>query len=93
MVAQQPTHATAQYNLGSALLDSGRPEEAIGHFAEARRLGLDDPQVRFRTAIAYVHAGRRADGVATARGALADARASGATALAADIERWLSAYQ
>ncbi|MCC6764612.1 MAG: tetratricopeptide repeat protein [Deltaproteobacteria bacterium] len=93
VLARDSAHATAHYNLGSALLDSGRPGEAIEHLEEARRLGLDDPQVRFRTAIAYVHAGRRRDGVATARGALADARARGATVLGDDIERWLSAYQ
>lgn len=93
VLARAPAHATAHYNLGSALLDSGRPEDAIGHLEEARRLGLDDPQVRFRSAIAYVHAGRRAEGVATAQGALADARGRGATVLADDIERWLSAYR
>ncbi|MEB2286373.1 MAG: hypothetical protein B6D46_09245 [Polyangiaceae bacterium UTPRO1] len=93
VVARAPAHATAHYNLGSALLDSGRPEEAIGRLEEARRLGLDDPQVRFRLAIAYTHAGRGADGIAMARTALAGARARDAAALAADIERWLDAYQ
>lgn len=93
VVTRDPSHATAHYNLGSALLDSGRPREAITHFEAALRLELDDPQVRFKCAIAYVHADRRADGVAMADRALALARARGQTALAGEIETWLAAYR
>src|SRR5688572_32624035 len=90
-ISREPSHATGRYNLGSAFLDSGRPQDALEHLEEARRPRLDDPQVGFKSAIASVHAGRRDAGVAMARAALADARARGQTALGADIDARLSA--
>lgn len=93
VLARDPENTTAHFNLGSTLLDGGRAGEAVSHFESVLRRGSADAPARFALARAYAQSGRRADAVAAGERALADARAQGRTALAADLERWLAAYR
>src|SRR5207302_8889999 len=67
----QPRAALAHANLGMALLREHRAAEALPHFATARDIDGDKPEVRLGLATAYDQLGRAADAEAAARAAIA----------------------
>ncbi len=53
----------AQNNLGNALLDEGKVDEAIVHFENARQIKPDDPKAAFNLGNALIQKGRLNDGI------------------------------
>jgi len=62
--------ALGHYNLGTALLDAGRPEEAIPELAAARELEPRRPQIHNNLGLALLEAGRIEEAEAAFRRAL-----------------------
>ncbi len=62
-VAHRPENARAHNNLGVALTDLGRIEEALGHYQEAGRLMPDFTGVQLNLCDALVRLGRPAEAV------------------------------
>jgi len=89
----KPDNANAHYNLASTLMNIGRPRDAIEHFEQALRLNPTDAQIRFNCATAYAGSNQPSEAVAMAEDALALARSHGDTALADEIETWLTRYR
>ncbi len=87
-----PDFAVAHSNLGIALAKAGLLEEALGHFEAALRL-KHDVEAYANLASAYALVGRRDDAIAMAHKAVELARSRGDSALAAQIETWLTSYQ
>jgi tetratricopeptide (TPR) repeat protein len=56
-----PAQTTAQFELGSLLVKSQRPAEALPHLEQAARLDTSNPQVHFLLARAYRALGRAQD--------------------------------
>ena len=54
-------HPLAHLNLGHALADAGRPQEAIPHFREALRLKPDYAEAHYNWGVALDTAGRPAE--------------------------------
>ena len=88
----RPDFAAAHNNLGATLAGSGRTTEAIGHFEQALSL---EPDVEgcANLAFAYALVQRCDDAIATAQRAVELARSQGKTALATELEAWLSSYR
>ena len=53
----------AQYNLGVALADHGRVDEAIGHFREALEIKPDYAEAHFNLAVAFADRGQVAEAI------------------------------
>lgn len=53
----------AENNLGNALLDEGKLDEAIVHFENARQIKPEDPKAAFNLGNALIQKGRLSDGV------------------------------
>jgi len=70
VIAKRPRNAHAHYNLGIALAEQGKWEEAIGHFVEALRLNPDYTEAHNNLGLALDHEGRREEAVAHYREAL-----------------------
>jgi len=63
-VAKRPENPRAQENLGGALLDAGRIDEAVPHYEMAIRINPTQAQARFNFANLLVRLGRRPEAVA-----------------------------
>jgi len=96
-----PTWADAENNLAVALAALGKTTEAREHYRRAVELGerackltnQKDAQALGTLAAAYVAAGRRNDGIATAEHALQVAIASGQSELASTLRERLERYR
>ncbi len=60
----------AQNNLGNALLDDGKVDEAIPHFKEARRIKPEDAKAAFNLGNALINKGELTEGIANLSQAL-----------------------
>jgi tetratricopeptide (TPR) repeat protein len=60
----------AHNNLGNALLDDGKVDEAIGHFKEARRIKPQDPKAAFNLGNALIQRGELTEGISNLSNAL-----------------------
>ncbi|HWC58135.1 MAG TPA: tetratricopeptide repeat protein [Verrucomicrobiae bacterium] len=60
----------AQNNLGNALLDEGKVDEAIPHFKEARRIKPEDAKAAFNLGNALIQKGELSEGIANLSQAL-----------------------
>jgi protein O-mannosyl-transferase len=60
----------AQNNLGNALLDEGKVDEAIPHFKEARRIKPEDAKAAFNLGNALIQKGELTEGIANLSQAL-----------------------
>jgi tetratricopeptide (TPR) repeat protein len=89
----KPDHAIACVNLGVTLANAGRMPEAIASFERAVRLAPNLPDAAMNLARAYADVGRSADAITTAENAIHQARLNGQTAVANQIEAWLSNYR
>src|SRR5262249_39562040 len=89
----RPAYADAYYNLGLALMELRRDGEAVEQFRETLRRDPNYLAAEPYLAKTYARLNRPAEAIATAKEALASARASGQTELAAKIEDWLTKYQ
>jgi tetratricopeptide (TPR) repeat protein len=65
-VAKRPLNPRAHLNLGNALQAAHRPQDALAHYEEALRLGLDRPEVHSSLASALLDLGRPAAALAPA---------------------------
>ena len=61
---------TAEWNLGMALVQTGRIEEAIAHFQQALRIRPDLPEVRYNLGSALAQVGRVPEAIAQYKQAL-----------------------
>ncbi len=89
----RPTYAGAHNNLGIALATAGRLQEAIEHFQQAVGLRSNYIEAYDNLTRAYAQLHRPAEAIATAQKALELARSQGQTALAQQIESWLTNYR
>ncbi len=71
IVAHNPAARGAQGNLGKALLDDGRPEEALVAFGAALERDPEDVDVLANTGVALIRTGRLGEAEAELRRALA----------------------
>ena len=71
VVAHNPEARGAQQNLGKALLDAGRPEEALAASRAAVEREPDDVKARANAGVALIRMGRLEEAEARLRGALA----------------------
>jgi tetratricopeptide (TPR) repeat protein len=69
-VAKRPLNPRAQLNLGNALQAAHHPQDALAHYEEALRLGLNRPEVHSSLASALLGLGRPAAALAPAEEAL-----------------------
>ncbi len=92
-LAIKPDFAEAHYNLANVLLEERRTEEAVEHLQQFVRLKPDDAAGYAKLTKLLAALQRSEEAIATAHQALELARSSGQTALAAQIESWLSAYR
>jgi len=69
-VAFTSDNIVAQNNLGNALLDEGKVDEAILHFREARRIKPEDPKAAFNLGNALIQKGELSEGIANLTQAL-----------------------
>jgi tetratricopeptide (TPR) repeat protein len=69
-VRHQPDDAVAHTNLGAALADAGRPDDAIPHFEQALRLEPDDTAAHNNLGALLSRIGRPADAIAHLQQAL-----------------------
>jgi tetratricopeptide (TPR) repeat protein len=87
-VTANPQFRLARYNLGRMLLAARRFDDAIAEFERLREpRDAEAPRYWFGLAVAYVHAGRRDEGLALASEARSLAEAFGQHELAAAIDR------
>jgi tetratricopeptide (TPR) repeat protein len=89
----KPDYFEAHNNLGSALIQVNRPRDAVAHIDAALRLKPDYINAYTNLALAYASLNQPSQAIAAGQQALALARAQGQTALAWQIEDWLSAYR
>lgn len=90
----QPTLRLARFNLGRMLIGAGRPDEAIQELQQVTEpRDAEAPKYLFALSTAYVHAGKRDDGIRWAAAARDLARQFGDEALASAIERDLAAIR
>jgi protein O-mannosyl-transferase len=89
-VALKQDNAQHYNNLGQVLLETGQFDAAIKNLEIARSLDPDDVNSCTALALAYEHAGRLEDARATAERGLELARGQRQTALADQIQAWLS---
>jgi tetratricopeptide (TPR) repeat protein len=61
VVAANPEHANAQYELGKILLNKGKTADAIAHFEAAARLSPRTDYMHYQLQAAYRKEGRTAD--------------------------------
>jgi Flp pilus assembly protein TadD len=87
-----PDLPEAHNNLGLALVNSGRLQEAIPHFIKAVELRPDFPDAYSSLAMCYAQTNQPAKAVAAARKALEIARSKGQTELAGKIEEWINSH-
>jgi tetratricopeptide (TPR) repeat protein len=92
-ILRKPNDAEMQYNLACALKLSGQLPEAVKFFQQALSLKPDFPEAYFNLAMIDAAANQSADALAAAQKAIALARAQRKTALAEQIERWLTNYR
>ena len=71
IVAHNPAARGAQGNLGKALLDTGRPQEALDAFRAALERNPDDTDVLANAGVALIRTGRPGEAEALLRRALA----------------------
>ena len=90
---QNPNDPETHKNLGNALMQTGRPNEAIEHFKQALRIKPDFIDAYFLLALAYASVNQSNEAIAAAQKALNLARTEKQTALARQIEDWLNSYQ
>jgi tetratricopeptide (TPR) repeat protein len=88
----KPDYIEALNNLGLTLVQTGRTEEAIEHYQQALRLKPDFAQIQFNLALAYLSMHQSSLAITTAQKALELARSKGQTAIAKQIEDWLTAH-
>jgi tetratricopeptide (TPR) repeat protein len=87
-VVANPQFRLARYNLGRMLVAARRFDDAIAEFEQLREpRDAETPRYWYGLAVAYVHAGRRDEGLALAREARRLAEAFGQHELTAAIDR------
>jgi len=64
VIAKRPTNARAHYNLGIALAEQGRREEAVRHFVEALRLKPDYAEAHGNLGVVLAEQGKRKEAIA-----------------------------
>ena len=91
--ASSPRFATAYYDLGNALLQTGRADEAAGCFQKA--LECEPGNLSYFTGLrdAYLRMGRLDDAIRTVRDALNAAQSSGRASVAMRMEEDLGKLQ
>ncbi len=70
MLTNQPKSATVHFNLGIALMNTGRPHEAIERFEQALQLKPDDARTQFNLGLALTSVGRSQEAIAHCEQAL-----------------------
>ena len=80
-------------NLGATLVQTDRPEEAIGYIKEALRLKPEYIRAYSNLAEAYAKMHQSSEAIAAARKAIELARSQGHAAAADEIENWLNSYR
>ncbi len=88
-----PDYSDAQANLAAALASLGRWQEAIDHYQLALRINPENFDALANLALAYAAIDQPSDAAAAAENALRLAKSHGASALAEQIESWLSNYR
>ena len=88
-----PEYPDALRNLGSALVQTGRPAEAIEYYRQSLKLEPDVYSVYYNMAVAYSLTHQSAEAVAAAQKAMELARSQGQAAQAKKIEDWLNSYR
>jgi len=91
-IEARPDFAAAHNNLGVTLAGMGRAVEAVPHLEKAVQME-PDPESYGNLASACALAGRRDEAIAAATRAVQLARAQGKTALADNLEAWLTVYR
>lgn len=89
----KPDNPEAHNNLANTFRLLGHLQLAIEHYRQAIRIRPEYTKARYNLAQAYAADGQRSQAIANARQALDLARSQGQTALAAEIEAWLSSQQ
>ena len=69
-VAKRPEHARPRKNLGFALINAGRPNDAARHLRVALRLEPDDPEAHNYLGLAHYRLGRTAEAIVEFEAAL-----------------------
>jgi tetratricopeptide (TPR) repeat protein len=92
-VRLKPVFVEAYNGLGGALLTMARPQEAVKYFEQALQIKPDYFQATANLANAYAQTNHSGEAIATAQKALNMARSQGQTALAQQMEAWLTKYR
>ena len=61
VIAEKPDHSQAQYQLGKAMLEDGKTDEAIPHLETAAKLDPDSDYIHYQLQAAYRRARRTED--------------------------------
>ena len=88
----RPDDSVAHNNLGIALFQTGRIQEAVEQFNQALKLKPDYANACYNLAMAYARLQEPAQAMAAAQKALELARSQGQTAMVKTIENWLNAH-
>jgi protein O-mannosyl-transferase len=88
-----PEFVEAQINMGHVLDALGHFPEALAHYTEALRLQPNFPEAYLGQAAVYSEMNRSADAITAAQKGLSLAQKNGQTALAEQIEAWLTDYR
>ncbi len=89
----KPDLTEAYSNLGGALVKAGHLKEAIKCYQQALLLEPEFTEIHYNLAEAYASMHRSSEAIAAAQKALELARSQGQTALAEQIEDWLTSYR
>jgi protein O-mannosyl-transferase len=92
-VQLNPALFEAENGLGAAFLATARPQEAVKYFEQALQIKPDYFQATANLANAYAQTNHSDEAIATAQKALDMARSQGQTALAQQMEAWLTKYR